>query len=225
MAKDSLEVKRAIKNKCSEDQITAWRYFENTEKDGCLTKWNHVTDEEYDELVQKQLAKNGLLTPARALNKLGLEPEDVADFAPIRLDDFALSMSTAANRCRKGEDGVFRTSNYQVTWLLCSKDEVYVFQCTFSLLEDDKIDKGEEYFFKDVTNFSTTDVSDEVTVKEWEGEGCGKTPKEVIKKYKLEKTKFRITVPGEKIECAMSLNPETQENIKRLKMLLREKKA
>ncbi|MDE6802313.1 MAG: hypothetical protein K2J06_06060 [Muribaculaceae bacterium] len=223
MAKDSEAVKEAKKRKCTPEQLTAWRYFTTPDKDGCTTKWNRVSDEEYDALVQNQLAKNGLLTTARALKKLGLEPEDVAEFEPIRMDDFT-SMNTADNLYKRGADGVFRTSSYQVTWILCSKDEVYVYQCTFSLIEDDKIDKGEEYFFKDVTNFSTTEVSDEVTVKEFEGGGCGKEPKEVMKKYKLEKTKFRITVPGDKVECAMALNEETQANIRRLKVLLREKK-
>ena len=217
MAKDSEEVKEAIKEKkCTPEQVTAWRYFTNPEKDGCLSKWNHVSDAEFEKMVEDQLAKNGLLTPARALKKLGLEPEDVSDFEPIRMDDYIPVMTTAENLYKEGADKVLRTSNYQVTWILCSKDEVYVYQCTFSLIEDDKIDKGEEYFFKDVTNFSTTEVSDEITIKGDDDQ---------VKKYKLEKTKFRITVPGDKIECAMALNDETERNIKRLKQLLREKKA
>lgn len=226
MAKDSEQVKEAIKNKCTEDQILAWRYFTNLEKDGCLSKWNHVTDAQYDEMVEKHLAKNGLLTTARAMKKLGVEPEDVADFEPICFRDFVPIMTTAENLYRRGEDKVIRTSNYQVTWILCSADQVYVYTCTFSLIEDDKKDQGEEYFFKDVTNFSTTEISDEITIKEFEGGGgCFSSAKEVVKKYKLEKTKFRITVPGEKIECAMELNSETEANIKRLKNLLRAKKA
>ena len=225
MAKDCEEVKEAIKGKCTPEQITAWRYFTNPEKDGCMSKWNHVSDAEFDKMVEGQLAKHGLLTTARALKKLGLDPEDVADFEPIRMDDYIPTMSTAKNLYKKGADGVIRTSNYQVTWILCSSSEVYVYQCTFSLIEDDKIDKGEEYFFKDVTNFSTTEVSDEITIKETETGGCGKSDKETFKKYTLEKTKFRITVPGDKIECAMALSEETQSNIKRLKQLLREKKA
>lgn len=191
-----------------------------------MTKWNHVTDAEYDALVESQMARLGLLTPARAITKLGLEPEDVAEFEPICLRDYYPAMSTAKNRYRRGEDKIIRTSNYQVTWLLCSKDQVFVFQCTFSLIEDDKKDQCEEYFFKDVTNFSTTEVSDEITIKEWEGGGgCGKSAKEVVKKYTLEKTKFRIVVPGERIECSMVPSPEVDANIKRLKNILRTSKT
>lgn len=124
MAKDSEEVKEAIREKCTPEQIQAWRYFSNTEKDGCMTKWNHVTDAEYDALVESQMARLGLLTPARTITKLGLEPEDVAEFEPICLRDYYPAMSTAKNRYRRGEDKIIRTSNYQVTWLLCSKDQV-----------------------------------------------------------------------------------------------------
>lgn len=227
MSKDCEAVITAKKEKkCTPEQLQAWRYFTNPMKDGCLTKWNHVSDAEFDKLVQDQLAKNGLQTTARAIKKLGIEPEDIADFEPIIMEDYIPEMSTAENLCKRGEDGVIRTSNYQSTWIMCSKDEVYIYQCTFSLIEDDKVDKCEEYFFKDVTNFTTIEVSDEVTVKE-EGEtGClGKKGEDIVKKYKLEKTKFRITVPGEKIECAMELNEDTQNNIRRLKQLLREKKG
>lgn len=225
MAKDSTEVIEAKKRKCTPEQITAWRYFSNIEPDGCLKKWNRVSDSEYDALIQKRCAELGLLTPERALKKLGLDESDLANFAPIMLQDYIAEMSTSENRYRRGEDKVIRTSNYQVTWLLCSENQVYVFQCTFSMLEDDKKDVGEEYFFKDVTNFSTTEVSDEVTIQTFEGGGCGKSGKEVTLKCKLEKTKFRITVPGEKLECAMTTSPEVEANIKRLKALLREKKS
>lgn len=225
MAKDSEQVKEAKERKCTSEQITAWRYFTNIEPDGCLTKWNRVSDSEYDALVQKKCAELGLLTPERALKKLGLDESDLANFAPIVLQDYIPKMSTAENRYRRGEDKVIRTSNYQVTWLLCSESQVYVFQCTFSMLEDDRKDKGEEYFFKDVTNFSTTEVSDEVAIPTYEKGGCGKSDKEVIVKFKLEKTKFRITVPGDKVECAMTSSPEVDANIKRLKTLLREKKS
>lgn len=227
MAKDVDEVKEAKERKCTEEQINAWRYFSNPIKDGCMTKWNHVSDAEYDRLVKNQLGKLGLLDTSRAVKKLGIEPEDIADFSPIFMGDFLNHMKTAETLAKKGEDGKLRTSTYQVTWILCSKVEVYVYQCTFSMIEDDKIDKGEEYFFKDVTNFSTTEVSDEVTIKELKGGGgCfGGEPEAETTKLKLEKTMFRITVPGEKIECAMELNDETEENIRRLKKILREKKA
>lgn len=226
MAKDTEVVKKAIKNKCTPEQIQAWRYFSNPRKDGCLTKYNHVSDKEFDNLIRQQMAKYGLDTPERAMKKLGIDATDIECFEPIRLEDFIPTMSTAQNLYRRGEDGIIRTSNYQVTWILCSQDEVYLYQCTFSLIEDDKKDKGEEYFFKDVTNFTTIEVSDEITCTETEVTGgCKGSEKEVVNKYKLEKTKFRITVPGERLECAMIDNPQIQEAIKRLKTLLREKKS
>lgn len=225
MAKDSLQVKEAKKRKCTPTQIAAWRYFTNPQKDGCLEKWNHVSDSEYDRLVQERCSELGLLTPERAMNKLGIEASDLSVFAPLVLQDYIPAMSTAHNEYRRGEDGIIRTSNYQVTWLLCSESQIYVFQCTFSMLENDKKDVGEEYFFKDVTNFTTIGVSDEVTVRTYECKGCLKVPKEVFVKYNLEKTKFRITVPGEKMECAMATSPEIEAHIKRLKTILREKKG
>lgn len=219
MAKDSDFVKEAIKNKCTEDQILAWRYFTNTEKDGCLTKWNRVSDAEFDQMLQKQLAKNGLLTPARALTKLGIEAEDIAVFEPILMQDYVPTMDTTDhNLARKGDDGKLRTSNYQVTWILCSKDQIFVFQCTFSLIEDDKKDNGEEYFFKDVTNITTVEVSDEIKIP-------AKDDKDKPQVIKVEKTKFRITIPGDKFECALDLTTEMQNKVRTIKNLLREKKA
>ena len=75
----------------------------------------------------------------------------------------------------------------------------------------------EEYFYKDITNFTT--VSDTTETPEYDTES-GKT-----KLVNVDANKFVISVFGDKFYCSMEQNDYTERVIQGMKAKLREKKS
>ena len=80
------------------------------------------------------------------------------------------------------------------------------------MINDEKKERTEEYFYKDITNFSTSTKS----VKYRDKTGTEKT---------RDTTSFTIVVPGDKIEVAMRPTSEIEQSIQAMKQKLREKKG
>ncbi len=209
LSQDSKEVKQRGKNRSAEQKM-ALRYFLN---EGCLQK--KPTDEQYDELVRSMIAKNRLTDPQTALAKLGIDESEVTEVKPIFLEGYLFGDKNSY--AKVGKDGLWRSSKYQVSWIFCSDTHVYLYQYTFNTDEDGKKVATEEYFYKDITNFSTS--SDTVETPYWD-----KKQKEIVLKN-VDSTRFRITVPGDSLYCAMDQTDENEKAIKGLKAKLREKKT
>ena len=80
--------------------------------------------------------------------------------------------------------------------------------------EDGKSERTEEYFYKDITSFSTSSETEEVvTVVD---------NKEVLNNK--DSTRFSIVVPGDKLFCSMEQNEYTEDSIRGMKAMLRDKK-
>lgn len=206
LSSDSKEVKQRCKGR-TEVQKSAIRYFWN---DGCLQK--KLTDEQYEALVKEQVSK--LNAKERALNKIGLDESELKEIDPVHFENYAFGKKAYA---RRGKDGKWRSSAYQVSWLFFSSSQVYLYQYTFNLDEDGKQERTEEYFYKDITNFSTSSDTEETSY--WD-------PKQ--KKTFLENVdtnKFRLVVPGDSFFCAMDQNEYTERAIQGMKAKLREKKG
>lgn len=111
------------------------------------------TDLEYDNEVAKQL--NGL--QARALNKLGLDEDEVKEIDPISFDGYVYK---GANNYKVGADNLYRTNKYEAVMLLFSQNEVHCYTYRFDTTEDKKTEETDVYFYKDIVSVST--ASDEV---------------------------------------------------------------
>lgn len=209
LSQDSPEAKKRGKNRSAEQKI-ALRYFLN---DGCLQK--KPSDEQYDELVSKMIAEKNLLNPQTALDKLGVDESEVTEVKPIFLQGYVFGDKNSY--AKVGKDNLWRSSKYQVSWIFCSDTHVYLYQHTFNTDEDGKKVATEDYCYKDVTSFSTS--SDTVETPFWD-----KKKKEVVLKN-VDSSRFRITVPGDSIYCAMEATDENEQAIKGLKAKLREKKT
>lgn len=208
LSQDSSAVKRRSKNRTPEQKM-ALRYFLN---DGCLQK--KPSDEEYDNLVRRMIAEKNLNTPQTALDKLGVDAEEVTEVKPLFLEGYMFGDKTSYAKI--GKDNEWRSSRYQISWIFCSATHIYLYQYTFNTDEDGKKVATEEYFFKDITNFSAS--SDTVETPYWD-----KKQKKVVLKN-VDSTRFRITVPGDSLYCVMSQNDENEAAVKGLKAKLREKK-
>ena len=204
---DPADVKRRYKNR-TQDQKDAIRYFC---VDGCLKKT--LTDEQYSELVKRTVGKIDFRQ--KALNKTGLDESELKEIDPVTFEGYVFGESGTLSK--RGKDDVWRSSRYQVTWLFFSSTQVFMYQNTLNLDEDGKKEKTEEYFYKDITNFTTT--SDTVETSYWNSKQ---------KRYLIENVhsnRFALTVPGEKFYCSMEQNEYTERVIQAMKAKLREKKS
>jgi hypothetical protein len=200
-----------VKNRCkgrSEEQKKVIRYFCVS---GCFKRT--MTDAQYDEIVKQYLAKTDF--KQKALNKIGLDESELKEIDPVHFEGYLFDGKKTFSK--RGKDGLWRSSAYQVSWLFFSSTQVYLYQNTFHLDEDGKKEATEEYFYKDITNFATS--SDTVETSYWDPQK---------KKYMLENVdsnRFALTVPGDKFYCSMEQNEYTERAIQGMKAKLREKKG
>jgi hypothetical protein len=203
---DPKEVKERCKNRSAEQQKVI-RYFCI---DGCLKRT--MSDAEYDGLVKSYCANNDF--KKKALAKIGLDESELKEIDPVHFDGFLYDGKKTFSK--RGKDGLWRSSAYQVSWLFFSSSQVYLYQNTFNFDEDGKKENTEEYFYRDITNFATS--SDTVETSYYD-------PKQ--KKFLLENVdsnRFALTVPGDKFYCSMEQNEYTERAIQAMKAKLREKK-
>lgn len=204
---DSKWVKNRIKGR-NEDQKAVIRYFCNDPD--CLSK-KPISDAEYDQMVLDVLNSNDY--KQKALNKIGLDEDQVKEIEPVHFEGFQFDKQSLA---KQGDDGKYRSSKYQVSWLFFSTTQVYLYQNTFNMDEDGKKEATEEYFYKDITNFSTS--SDTVETPFYDKEKM----EDVLKN--VDSNRFAITVPGDKFYCSLEQNDYTERAIQGMKAMLREKK-
>ena len=204
---DSTWVKDRIKGR-NDDQKAVIRYFCN--EPACLSK-KPMTDEEYDSMVLKVLNSNDY--KQKALGKIGLDEDQVQEIEPVHFEGYQFDKQSLT---KLGKDGKYRSSKYQVSWLFFSATQVYLYQNTFNMDEDGKKESTEEYFYRDITNFSTS--SDTVETPFYDA-----TKDETFLKN-VDSNRFAITVPGDKFYCSLEQNDYTERAIQGMKAMLREKK-
>lgn len=209
---DTKLAKRICKeNNANADQAQVIHYF--WDKRGCLSKG--IPDAEFDANKDRQITALNLRN--KALGKLGLDEDQVKEVDPIML--IGPVHNDAENYKRIGVDNIGRYSKYQITYIFCSATQVYVYQYTIDLSSGTKKERAEEYFYKDITSFTTVDDQEDMPAG---GAGCLKNSTGSIVKVKT--SEFKIVVPGDYFLCSMVPNDETEGKIQALKAKLREKK-
>lgn len=211
-ASKQAEMKRALRGR-TPDQQKVIKYFYGA--GGCLSQG--ITDQEYDAMLKAKL--NSINIKAKALNKIGLDESQVNEIEPVHFEGFLFDDKKAYARC--GKDRVWRSSAYQVSWIFFSDTQVYVYQYTFNMDEDGKKEATEEYFYRDITNFSTS--SDTVEKEVVDKVSCsGKT---TFARRSVNTDRFALVVPGDKFYCSMNQTSYTERAIQGMKAKLREKKC
>lgn len=195
--RDSAEVRNACEGK-TQEQKEVIRYFL---ADGCFSK--KMSDAEYDAFIQKSV----LGLKQRGMDKIGLDEDQLKEIEPVHFENYLFDKDCYK---KKGEDKIWRSSKYQATWIFFSDTQVYLYQKTMSFDEKKDKERTEEYFYKDITNFSTTSELTEV--------------KENDNTLQLESIQFKLVVPGDSFLCAMEQNDYTESAIQGMKTKLREKK-
>jgi len=212
-AAKQVEMNQRLKGR-TPDQQKVIKYFYGSK--GCFSKG--LTDEEYDSMVMAKAKSTDF--KQKALDKIGLDESQVNEVAPIHFEGYLFETKNN-NYALRGKDNVWRSSAYQITWIFFSSTQVYVYQYTFNMDEDGKKENTMEYFYKDVTNFSTS--SDSVEKETVAKVSCNGTATYV--RTTVDTNEFAIIVPGDKLKCAMQQNDYTEKAIQGMKAKLREKKG
>ena len=122
-----------------------------------LLKKKVVTDAEYDNSVASMLGN----MKERALDKLGVDEDEVKEIAPISFDGYVYK---GANKVKKGKDNLWRTNKYESVMLFFSQNEVHCYTYSFNTTEKKQTESTDVYFYKDIVSVST--ASDTISVLE-----------------------------------------------------------
>lgn len=172
-------------------------------EEGCMSK--NMTDDEYSQMVIRK--RDSFNLRAKALSKIGLDEDEVSEIPPAVFEGYVFKNAFAKKRA----NGNWVSSAYQVAWLFFSSTQIYVYRYTFNMDEDKKQESTDEFFYKDVTSFSTSSETETA-------HGLG------AEKFEVESNKFKMVVPGDKIFVSMDGVSNSEDIIQAMKQKLREKK-
>ena len=188
-----------------------------SKKQGCFPKkMAFVSDAEYDALVAAIVQR--LNPKSRGLLKVGLDESQIEKtiaFSNYVYRDLLEVMAAKDPFYWKiGEDGLYRSSIYEVTYLFFTRNEIVAYQLTLSSDWEKHDEETFEYHYKDITSLRTKTVQEDVIV---DGE----------KEYQTVQNKFQIFVPGDSFSVSLrnKPTPEEEDAIQGMKSLLREKKV
>jgi hypothetical protein len=92
----------------------------------------------------------------RALNKLGLDLDEVKLIEPVIVHGFYYKNIASGVQIKQGQDRVFRSSNYEGIALFFSEHQLHAYKFQFSLVSPDEYrEQTDEYFYKDVVSVAT----------------------------------------------------------------------
>ena len=182
---------------------TALRYFSGL-----------LSDAKYDEYIKSYVDSMNLRRTA--LSKFDLDESELNELPPVCLSDYYFDEKDSLIAVKKGKDRKDRSSAYQVSWLFFSSEQVCIYQYTLNFNTNGEKKTSQQYYWKDIVNFTTLDETK--TVYE---QNKGQMPKAKTVNIKL----FSLVVPGDKLNCAMPSDDSLDKAILEMKAKLREKKS
>ena len=194
-------MEQACRGKTDEQQKVI-KYF--VAQEGCMSK--NITDDEYMSMVSR--LRDSMDFRAKALGKIGLDEDEVNEISPAMFEGFVFKNAYAKKRA----NGRWVSSAYQVSWVFFSATQVYIYRHTFNMDEDKKSESTDEFFYRDVTSFSTSSETETA-------HGLGN------QKFEVETNKFCMVVPGDKLYVSMDGVTDSESIIQAMKHKLREKKS
>ena len=186
----------AVRGK-SENELLAINYFYNKQNvKGCIKKKSvpMVTDEQYDALVNKQAA---LVTSQEVLDVLGLEtpPQWIIDPLKVCTPEF-----NDAEYMRMGADGNARSSRITTTFLLYSKDIMYLYSRTTSLTDRQSYELSAGIMYRDITSVALKSENYDARYDMTDKGGCFKKSRRLSVWVPGSTHNVVITVPGKTYE-------------------------
>lgn len=157
------------------------------------------SDSDIDAAVNSQLSN----LQQRALNKLGLDIEEVKEITPISFHGYDYKGALV----KQGKDNLYRSSKYEAVMFFFAADDVHCYTYNFSITEDWHRDKTDVYFYKDLVSVSTQ--TDNMTVGT----------------LKFDYEYFELTTKGgTSISCNVRNANDSQRSINAMRQLILAKK-
>ncbi len=159
------------------------------------------TDKQYDKEVVKKLEGFN----ERALNKLGIDEDEVNEIEPIIIGGFNYK---DFDKYKTGKDNRLRTNVYKQIIFFFSQEEVHCYLNEFNTTVDKQVEKTNVYFYKDIVSVATTSTNATLNGN---------------RNYQYDT--FELTTTGGSVLTVSIDNPEEmQRSINGMRQLIREKK-
>lgn len=165
-----------------------------------------VKDEEFDAIVDDAVKASN--SYKRAIDKIGLDESEISEIPPVTLYGYEDGEFSKLNTRYQ-----FRSNRYSITHIFFSSTQVYMYQLIINVAKNEKKERTEEYFYRDITNFSTSSE----TKESFQYKGCSG-----VSRTSTEVQRFSLIVPGDKFSC--STLGDIDQQVKAMKNKLREKK-
>lgn len=117
-----------------------------------LKYWYRPTFEDIDAVFDEQIST----AVQKGFEKLGLVLDEVNEMDPVIIHGPMLDAFWFKPAVRKGKDQKIRSSNYQVTVFFFSKQQMYLYHHSFSIIDDEKNEWTDEYLYQDLVSISTS---------------------------------------------------------------------
>ncbi|MCL2797361.1 MAG: hypothetical protein FWD58_04850 [Firmicutes bacterium] len=195
-----------LKKAANAEQKKVIKYFT-----GCFL--TAPKDAVYDQMVSDKLSK--LNTRQLALNKIGLDEDQLKEIPDVCLQGFQIDWwkKEVTGFSKVGKDRRWRSGKYAIVHLFFSATQVYLYRYSFCMYSDEKKESTEEYFYRDITNFSTSSE----TVQAYAPTCTGG-----VKVVSSTTNQFALIVPGDKYYC--ETQQDIEQSVQAMKAKLREKK-
>ena len=111
-----------------------------------------ISDSELDQYCESRVGDLKI----EAINKLGIDEDEVSEVQPLQVSSYDNASKALGALYKQGNDGIWRSSQYMVTILFCSKEMIHCFVRRFSIIRDGHNDSIEEYFYRDIVSIKVT---------------------------------------------------------------------
>lgn len=212
-----------LKRGKSDEQKDCIDFLYNDGGCGCGKKmFLKYTMESYEQLVANKLLNLNLRQ--RAINKIGLDEDEISEIPPIVLSGYVYEANSSSDTVLvHAEQGRAVSSRFNVSWIFFSKTQLYAYSYTFDTISDNTYEKTQDFFYQDITCFTTLQRVVENIEFKMKGCGClrfGSTP--VKNNYIVDS--LNIQVPGTSFSFSMRNNDTLEQSIQAAKAMLRERK-
>lgn len=167
------------------------------------------SDDEFDKIAHSTVGD----IKSEALSKLGVDEDEVKLIEPITFEGYDFHNISSQSWYKLGKDGNYRSSNYEGCIFLFSENQVYFYSKRVSLIKKESKINTDEYLYNDLVSAATT--SEVATFKNNKGKDESYTYEHFV----------LTSTGGTKTPASIQTNdPSTEESIKGMKQLIRQKK-
>ena len=202
----------------SDNEKEALKFFCGIPVGGCIVK-KYLTGDAYMALLEAK--KGNVDYKQKAIKKLGIDEDMAKEIDPIFFEGFLFEFPKTDPFKQYHENKAY-SSMWELTWLFFGEEQVYVYNYSFDTTDAITQERTQEYFYSDITAFTTESRSDVSKVWVTKGSGCSSS-----KEYKDKTTNFdifKIVVPGESHKIAYPGTEEADQSVSAMKQKLRDMK-